>query len=71
MTCDFFGQIWYEIYNWLRVVSTKTTRLKDHLLLFRLLGGFSKNIYYAFYVIWLSCVWIIRRDKNARVFNKR
>jgi len=52
LTGDYFGQIWYEIYNWLRVVSAKLVRVKDHFLIFRSLGGFSRNICSTFYLIW-------------------
>ncbi|RHN49776.1 hypothetical protein MtrunA17_Chr6g0450221 [Medicago truncatula] len=39
-----------------------------YLLQFRLLDGFFKNICNTFYLIWLSCVWIVWRDRNARIF---
>jgi len=34
LTCDYFGQIWYEIFNWLGVVSAKPARVKDQFLMF-------------------------------------
>jgi len=68
LTWDFFGQIWYEIYNWLELVSVKSVHVKDNILQFRSLGGFSKNI---FLFDQLSCVWTIWRDMNAKFFNKR
>jgi len=34
-------------------------------------GGFSINICSAFYLIWLSCVWTIWRDRNAKVFQQK
>lgn len=70
-SCDYFGQIWYEIYNWLGVVSATPARVNDHLLLFRSLCGFSKNICSAFYLILFSCIWIIWCDRNTRVFQQK
>jgi len=63
LTCDFFGQICYEIFKWLGFVTVKAAHVKDHLLQFRSLDGFSKNICNAFYLTWLSFVWIVWQHK--------
>jgi len=49
LTYDFFGQIWYAIYNWLDLAPVKHALVKDYLIQ-------SKNICNDFY---LSCVWIV------------
>jgi hypothetical protein len=61
---------WYDIYNWLGLVSTKPTHVHDHILQFWSLDGFSKTISSAFYLIWLSCDWTIWHYANTRVFQK-
>ena len=66
--CIFFGQIWYDIYTWLGLASAKPTTVHEHILQFRSLDSFSKTFYYTFDLIWLSCTWIVWRDRNSRVF---
>jgi len=39
-----FGKIWLDIYNWLGLVSVKPAHVKDCLMWFGSLSGFSKNI---------------------------
>jgi len=45
--------------------------VSDHLHQFGTLGGFSKSIHKAFNLIWLSCVWVVWIERNARVFNQK
>jgi hypothetical protein len=40
LTCDFYRQIWYEIYNWLDLVSVEPALVKDDIILFCSPGGF-------------------------------
>jgi len=54
-----------------RLGFSQTAHVKDHIVQFRSLGGFSKNTCYAFYLKWLSSVWIIWHDRNARVFQHK
>ncbi|KEH19077.1 transmembrane protein, putative [Medicago truncatula] len=48
----------------------KKQHVPDHLYQFGTLGGFSKNNRSAFHLIWLSCVWMIWLERNARVFHQ-
>lgn len=40
LTCDFYRQIWYEIYNWLDLVSVESALVKDDIILFCSPSGF-------------------------------
>jgi hypothetical protein len=71
LTCEFYGKIWYEIYNWLGLFSVKPAHIHNHIIQFPSLGGFSKHTCSTFYLIWLSTVWIVWRDRNARVFQHK
>jgi len=42
------GWFWYEIYNWLCLVSVKPAYTKDHIIQFCSLGGFSEHTCNAF-----------------------
>jgi len=44
ISCEFFEKISFDISNWLGVTKVHPTHVSYHLLQFRALGGFSKNI---------------------------
>ena len=67
---DFFGKLWYGISHWLSYHIVFPEHVPDHLYQFGTLGGFSKNNCSAFHLIWLSCVWVIWLERNARVFHQ-
>jgi len=71
LTLWFFFQIWYDIYTWLGLPSIKPATVHEHILQLCSLGGFSKTISSTFYLIWLSCIWIVWRDRNSRVFQQK
>ncbi|RHN79618.1 putative reverse transcriptase zinc-binding domain-containing protein [Medicago truncatula] len=70
LSCDFFGKLWYGISHWLSCHIVFPEHVPDHLYQFGTLGGFSKNNRSAFHLIWLSCVWVIWLERNARVFHQ-
>lgn len=43
-------------------------RVSDHISQFGNLGGFSRSIRTTLHLSWLSCAWVIWREKNARFF---
>jgi len=71
LRCYFFGQIWYHIYSCIGLTSVKPATIHEHILQLRTLGGFSKTVSSTFYLIWLSCTWIVWRDRNSRVFQQK
>jgi len=70
LSCDFFGKLWYGISHWLSYHIVFPEHVPDHLYQFGTLGGFSKNNCSAFHLIWLSCVWVIWLERNARVLHQ-
>lgn len=45
--------------------------LRDHLLQFGGLGGFSKSFRLPFNIIWISVLYTIWKDMNERIFNQK
>jgi len=68
LSYDFFGKISYDISSWIGFTKIHPNHGSGHLLQFGTLDGFSKNICTILHLIWLSCVWVIWRERNARVF---
>jgi len=68
---NFFGEVWFDIYNWLGLTTVHPAQVSDHLLQFGKIDGFSKKFCYVLHLIWLTCVWIIWHKRNSRVFKQR
>lgn len=43
LVCDFYRLIWYEIYNWVDLISVKPAHAKDHIIQFCSLGWILKT----------------------------
>jgi len=69
--CDFYGKLWYGISHWLSYHIVFFEHMPDHLYQSGTLGGFSKKHRSSFNLIWLSCVWMIWLERNARVFHQK
>lgn len=69
LSCYFFGNNWHDISNWLGFITVPHEHVSDHFLWFKNLGGFSKNI--RFNLIWLTCVWVVWSERNARLFHQK
>lgn len=52
------------------MVSVRLAHVVVHYLQFENLGGFSKNICATFQLIWLTCMWVIWPERNARFFRR-
>jgi len=58
LSCDFFGNLWHSISNWLGFITVSPEHGWDHFLQFGNLGRFPKNIRLVFNLIgWLLCGW--------------
>lgn len=45
--------------------------LSDHILQFGQLGGGYKRLRYTLLVIWLTCIWVIWKERNNKIFNNK
>jgi len=61
--------MWYGISHWLGYHLVFRENVLDHLYQFDTFNNFSNNNCSTFHLIWLSCVWVIWLERNARVFH--
>jgi len=71
LSCDFFGKLWYGISQWLGYQLVFPDNVSDHLYQFSTFSGFSNSKRSALNLIWLSCVWVIWLERNARIFHQK
>lgn len=68
--CNFFSTIWSLVSNWLGFVTVLHGDNTEHLKHFCYLCGFSMQTCLRLKIIWLSCVWVIKKEINT-IFSKR
>jgi len=69
--CDFFGKLWYGISHWLGYNIVFPENVTGHLYQFGTFSGFSNSKHSTLNLIWLSCVWVIWLEMNARIFHQK
>jgi len=67
--CDFFGSLWYLVWQWLGFLSLNLLHVAEHLIQLGNLQGFFKHVRNSIHIIWLSCFWVIWKDINCRIFH--
>jgi len=67
---DFFGKLWYGISHWLGYQLVFPENVSNHLYQFGTVSG-SNSKHSALNLIWLSCVWVIWLERNARIFHQK
>ena len=68
---NFFGKLWYGISHWLGYDIVFPENVSDHLYQFGTFSGFSNSTHLALNLIWLSCVWLIWLERNARILYQK
>jgi len=66
--CHFYGRIWCLVSRWLGFSTTIQGTLLDYLTQFSGLGSHSLSIQVALNTIWLYMDWVIRKERNRRIF---
>lgn len=69
--CHYFGCIWYLVRNWVYISSVDPFCVLEHFVQFGQSGGYSKYRRSLMQLIWLSCVWVIWKEKNNRILNHK
>ena len=66
--CNFFGSVWFLVWQWLGISTVGFGVLPEHFLQFNPLAGLPRFTHSFLKLIWLSCVWVISKERNNRVF---
>jgi len=71
VSCVFYGTIWVLICGWLGFSMASSPNLLSHLRHFCGLGGGSKVTMLALKMIWMAVVYVIRKERNERIFHNK
>lgn len=71
VSCVFYSNLWYLIYDWLGFSSATSPSLLLHLRHFCGLGGVSNKLNSAFNMIWLAAFYVIWKESNGRIFQQK
>jgi len=71
LRCNYFGNMWHLILDWLGFSSVKPDTLADQFLQFSQTCGFQRSIRRFIYLMWFSCVWTIWKEKNNIIFDNK
>jgi len=69
--CDVYDGLWYFIFSWLGFSITFNGKVLRHIFQFDSLGGFSHNVQNSLKVLWLCVAWIIRKECNIHIFQRK
>jgi len=68
---DIFGSVWSAALQWLYISFVAPTQSMYHILQFGQMVGLLRSSYTFLQIIWMACVWIIRKERNNRIFHQR
>jgi hypothetical protein len=71
LSCPILGTIWYHLRHWLDISAVDPMCLSDHFLQFGQLGGNSSCLRSTVVLIWLSCIWVLRKERDNKIFNNK
>ena len=68
LSCPFFGALWPLVRNWLGIEGVEDQTVTTHVGQFIHYAGGSRARRSFFHLIWLLCVWVLWKERNARHF---
>ena len=66
--CDAFESLRPLVWLWLGIPSVSPSDLHQHFTQFSIMLGLPRFTHIFFRIIWFTCVWILWKERNARVF---
>jgi len=69
LSCQFFGQLWQLVRNWLGVYSTDPSNIVDHFYQFGTSFGYGKCS--LMHLIWFACSWVLWKERNDKLFQNK
>jgi hypothetical protein len=66
--CDFYGQLWHLLSNWLGTQVALSGSALHHSAQFCGLGGGSRRSTVLLLIIWVAAIYAIWNDRNKRIF---
>lgn len=65
--CTTFGSTWLFLWRWLDIDFVSSRAIGDHFYRFIHLADMPCSSHLFFKLIWLACVWAIRKERNNRI----
>jgi len=66
--CNFLGDLWSNVFNWLGISSVPVGELQRHFTRFTKMAGMPFFSHLFFKIIWFTTVWVIWKERNNRIF---
>ena len=71
VSCVFYGNIWYLVYDWLGISSETSSNPLLHFHHFCALGGVSNQWSAVLKMIWLATFYVIWKEINKHIFQQK
>ena len=71
LKCEFFGSIWHLLHPWLGISTTIPSYMGCHAQQYFGAHAFKKEVCSCFRVVWMTCLWVIWKERNSRIFNNK
>lgn len=71
MECGFFSSTLNLVLHLLVVYTVLRADISSHALQFGGAYAIKKDIQFRFQVIWLTCIWVIWKERNSRIFSNK
>jgi hypothetical protein len=69
--CNFSHFLWYKILHWLSVYGPLSNGVGDHASQFCNAYVFRKEVRSSLQVVWLTCCWILWKERNNMIFTHK
>lgn len=66
--CTLFNSVWQFVRKRIGIDFVASNNINHHFVQLSCLAGIPRSTFIFFKVIWLACVWVIRKERNYRVF---
>lgn len=70
LQCNMSKDLWYQVWDWLGILSVPAGELRHHFTQFTKMAGMPHFIHSYLNIIWFATVWVIWKERNNRVFQQ-
>jgi hypothetical protein len=67
--CNFSGELWSNVLNWLGISLVSAGELRHHYSQLTKMTGMPLFSHLFFRIIWFATVWVIKKEMNNRIFH--
>ena len=71
LKCDFYDNLWHIVLHWLGICIVQSGDIGGHTLQFDGAHVFGKGMRACIQTIGMACIWLIWKERNARIFGNK